>query len=123
MKILGAAYMSYLMIKTVIPPKKNEPDKSKSHNASFFIGVGLQFVNPKGILFAITVMSSYILPYYTRIPTLILFSLMLSFIGFTGLLCWALFGSLFSILFSKHGKLLNITMALLLLYCIVSLFI
>ena len=123
MKILGAIYMAYLMIKTVVPKKNNEASENKNNNTGFFIGIVLQFINPKLIMFGITVASSYILPYYNQIPVLLLFSLLLTAIGSTGVMCWAMFGSLFSVVFSKHGTIVNIIMALLLLYCIISLFI
>jgi threonine/homoserine/homoserine lactone efflux protein len=120
MKILGASYMVYLIIKTIVPQKES---KVKNNNGSFLIGALLQLINPKLMLYGITAMSSFILPHYNKMPILLLFVLLLSFVGFTGTVCWALFGSLFSKLFSKYGTLLNIIMSLLLLYCIVSLFI
>jgi threonine/homoserine/homoserine lactone efflux protein len=119
MKIIGALYMLYLIVKTVIPEKKH---KTKEYGAGFLIGILLQFINPKLIIFGITVMSSYILPYYSSLPAFAFFILLLAFTGFTGTLCWSLFGSLFSALFIKHGKLLNAIMIILLLYCAVSLF-
>ncbi|MDR3342875.1 MAG: LysE family transporter [Treponema sp.] len=119
MKILGATYMVYLIIKTIVPAKDHE---IKTNNGTFIIGALLQLINPKIIIYGITAMSSYILPYYKEIPILIAFAFLLSFVGFTGSICWALFGSLFSIVFNRHGKILNIVMAILLLYCAVSLF-
>jgi threonine/homoserine/homoserine lactone efflux protein len=120
MKILGAAYMVYLIIKTLIPSKTHE---IKNNDGSFLIGALLQFINPKIIIYGITAMSSYILVYYSKAPVLIFFAFVLAFVGFTGTLCWSLFGSIFSMLFSKHGKILNIIMAVLLLYCAVSFFV
>jgi threonine/homoserine/homoserine lactone efflux protein len=119
MKILGAAYLLYLIVKTLLPPKEH---KTINANGSFVIGIVLQLINPKLILFGITVMSSYILPYYKELPVLIMFVVVITIIGFTATLCWALFGSLFSVLFFKHKKMLDIIMALLLLYCAISLF-
>lgn len=119
MKILGAAYMVYLIIKTLVPSKKHE---TKNSNGSFLIGVLLQLINPKIIMYGITAMSSYILLYYKSIPVLVFFTFLLAFVGLTGSICWTLFGSLFSIVFNKHGKILNVIMAILLLYCAVSLF-
>jgi threonine/homoserine/homoserine lactone efflux protein len=119
MKILGAAYMAYLIIKTLVPSKAHE---IKNNNGSFLIGALLQLINPKIIIYGITAMSSYILVYYKEIPILVFFAFLLAFVGFTGTLCWALFGSVFSIMLNKHGKALNIIMAVLLLYCAVSLF-
>ena len=123
MKILGAAYMGYLIIKTLTSSAKREEKNSKTKNSSFFIAVALQLINPKLIMYGITVASSYVLPYYNQIQVWVLFAFLLTTIGITGVVCWALFGSLFSRLFSKHGKILNIIMAVLLLYCIISLFI
>jgi threonine/homoserine/homoserine lactone efflux protein len=119
MKVLGAAYMIYLIVKTIIPSPKKE---LKSNSGSFIIGAFLQFINIKIILYGITAFSSFILPYYYNIPILVSFAFLLSFVGFTGSICWALFGSLFSMVFIKHTKLLNIIMIILLLYCAVSLF-
>jgi len=119
MKIAGAAYMVYLMIKTIVPSKEHE---IKNTSGSFLIGALLQLINPKIIIYGITAMSSYILPHYKAMPILLSFAFLLAFVGFTSTICWALFGSLFSVLFSKHGRLLNIIMAALLLYCAVSLF-
>jgi threonine/homoserine/homoserine lactone efflux protein len=119
MKIAGAAYMVYLIVKTLAPSKGHE---TKSSKGSFLAGALLQLVNPKIMIYGITALSSYVLLYYSEIPVLIFFAFLLAFVGFTGTLCWALFGSLFSLLFSKHGKVVNVVMAVLLLYCAVSLF-
>lgn len=68
-------------------------------------------------------MEAYILPYYQgQWPELTLFALLLAFIGFVFTLCWALFGSVFRMLFSKYARVTNTVMALLLVYCAVSLF-
>jgi threonine/homoserine/homoserine lactone efflux protein len=118
MKILGAAYMVFLIVKIVVPSKEQ---KVKRAGGSFIIGALLPLVNPLGIVFGLT-MSTYILPHYKEIPQLLFFAFLIAFVGFTGALCWALFGSLFSVLFNRHRKLLNMIMAMLLLYCAVSLF-
>jgi threonine/homoserine/homoserine lactone efflux protein len=119
MKIVGAAYLLYLIVKPIIPSKKKE---IQSNNGSFIVGAFLQFINIKIIIYGITAFSSFILPHYNSIPVLVFFAFFLSFVGFTGSICWALFGSLFNMLFNKHNKVLNIIMVLLLLYCAVSLF-
>jgi len=119
MKILGAAYMVYLIIKTLLPQKEHEIKNEKN---SFLVGALLQLINPKLIIYGVTAISSYILPYYRELPILILFSFILALVGFISIICWALFGSLFSKLFTNHKTVLNIIMVVLLLYCIVSLF-
>jgi threonine/homoserine/homoserine lactone efflux protein len=120
MKILGAAYLVYLIVKMFMPQKEYE---SANGSGSFVLGIVLQLINPKLILFGITVMSSYILPNFKELPILILLVILISFVGFIATICWALFGSLFSALFHKHKTVLDIIMAALLLYCAVSLFV
>jgi len=119
MKILGASYIVYLIIKTLLPQKEHEIKNEKN---SFLVGALLQLINPKLIIYGITAISSFILPYYRELPILILFSFFLALAGFISIICWALFGSLFSKLFTNHKTVLNIIMVILLLYCIVSLF-
>ena len=119
MKILGASYMLYLIIKIIFPSEKH---KIKNNSGSFFAGALLQLINPKIILYGITTMSSYIFPYYQDIVILVAFAFLLAFVGFTATICWALFGSIVSIVFKKHEKIISIVMVILLLYCAVSLF-
>ena len=45
---------------------------------------------------------------------------LLSFIGFLFTLCWAVFGTVFQVLFSTYAKITNIIMAILLVYCAIS---
>lgn len=119
MKILGASYMVYLIIKPFIPGPKKE---IKNQSGSLIKGAVLQLINPKLMIFGMTVMSVFILPHYREIHIIVLFSLMIAFVAFIATLTWALFGTLFSKLFNKHGTLLNIIMGIFLLYCIISLF-
>ena len=119
MKILGAIYMLYLAIKPFLVSKKQ---KEKDLRGSYIAGAALQFINPKIMIYGITAMSSFILPQYTEIPILGFFTLLLAFVGFACTLCWSSFGSLFSKIFTEHALILNIIMALLLVYCVISLF-
>jgi threonine/homoserine/homoserine lactone efflux protein len=119
MKIAGAAYMLYL-IWTILRPSKSHGENDGS--GGFFAGAALQFINVKIMIYGITAMSSYILPHYSALPLLILFSLLLAFVGFTGTLCWSAFGTLFSRLFRDHKLIMDVIMVILLLYCAVSLF-
>lgn len=120
MLIIGAIYMLWLAWKTVKSSSIIEEKQSKS---SFISGALLQFINPKIYIYCIVSMEAYILPYYQgEWLTLIFFALLLAFIGFVFTLCWALFGSVFKLLFSKYAKVTNFIMAGLLVYCAISLF-
>ena len=90
--------------------------------ASFFAGMVLQFMNPKIYVYAITAMSLYILPVFHTKPALVVFTFILTVIGASGSYVWALFGSAFCRFFARHTKAVNLIMALLLVFCAVSLF-
>lgn len=120
MLVIGALYMLWLAQKTFRSSDEIKEDHSRS---GFITGMTLQFVNPKIYIYGIVSMEAYILPYYYgQWETLIFFALLLAFIGFAFTLCWSLFGSVFRILFSKYARITNTVMALLLVYCAVSLF-
>ena len=120
MLILGAGYMLYLARKIW----KSDPDieVQNTKSSSFLSGCLLQFMNPKIIVYGITSMTSYILPVYQAPLILAGFVLLLSLAGFSGTVCWAVFGSVFAKAFKERRGLLNGIMAILLAYCAVSLF-
>ena len=120
MLFIGAAYILYLAWKTFKSSSVIEEDE---RHGNFISGLVLQFVNPKVYIYCIVSMEAYILPYYHgEWNMLIFFALLLAFIGFAFTLLWSLFGSVFKMLFSKYAKITNAIMALLLVYCAVSLF-
>ena len=118
---IGAVYILYLAW-TVWRDKPHDGKGGITQTNSFLSGMLLQFVNIKIILYGITAMSSYILPYYHDVASVALFALLLSVIGTSGCICWAFFGAAFEKLFSKYRKPINLIMSLLLVYCAVSLF-
>lgn len=120
MQILGAAYMLYLAWKVWKSSADLHTDGGKE--ASFISGMILQFANPKIYIYAITAMSLYILPVCHSIQGLTGFTILLSLIGASGSFVWALFGAAFCKFFSKHTRLVNTVMAILLVYCAASLF-
>ena len=117
--ILGAIYMLYLAYKIAFSKKMSTDIDIKNTN-TFFVGLKLQFVNPKVILYGITTIATFIIPNYKSNFALILFSLFLAFIGFICTLCWSLFGALFQNFLTKYNKQFNIVMGLLLVYCAIS---
>lgn len=120
MLILGACYMLYLAWETF---RSGTEVTEKHGHTGFLSGLALQFINPKIYIYCIISMEAYILPYYADRPLILLgFALLLAFIGFVFTLVWSAFGSLLRSLLAKHGKIINTVMALLLVYCAVSLF-
>lgn len=120
MQIFGAAYMLYLAWKVwKSSPALEAGDKKE---ASFLSGMLLQFMNPKIYIYAITAASLYILPVYHSTGAYIGFTFVLTLIGASGSFAWALFGSVFCKVLTKYTKTVNLVMAILLVYCAVSLF-
>lgn len=120
MLVLGAGYMLYLAWK--IWKSNSDIHVQDTKSSTVLSGCLLQFVNPKIMVYGITAMSSYILPVFQAPAVLAGFVLLLSLVGFSGSICWAAFGSVFSRFFQEHSKLLNGILALLLVYCAASLF-
>lgn len=135
MGILGAGYMTYLAIKIMkskediemtdnyeeaYDKKKEDFIQDNKNLNSFSNGIAMQFVNPKVILYGITVISNFIIPYYKSNIALFLFAVFLAAIAFISTLLWALFGSLFNRFLSKHRKNFNLAMGLLLIYSAIS---
>jgi len=121
MLCIGAAYMLYLAWHTLRSGSEISEMESK-WGAKFLPGMLLQLINPKVIIYGITVFSTYILPHFQAPLILFGFVMLLTLIGLSGVTCWALLGSVFHNLFSKYAKVVNVIMALLLVYCAVSLF-
>lgn len=120
---VGAIYILFLA--WVIwrdKPKKEKKRRMNLDTTSFTAAIILQAVNPKGLMYCITLISSFVFPYYQSAP--VLFGVIVAnfVIAVGSLFCWVVFGSVFKKVFEDHRKLLNAIMALLLVYCAVSLF-
>ena len=118
MRIIGAAYMGYLAYQIITSTKQINDQQARIN--SFSTGMLMQFVNPKVILYGITVVSNFITPYYQSSFTLFFFSIFLASFSFMSTSCWALFGVIFERYLSRYRKPFNWVMGLLLLYSAVS---
>ncbi|WP_404354863.1 LysE family transporter [Cytobacillus firmus] len=115
MTIIGVIYMLFLAFK-IMTSKADDPNHKDGKHNGFLIGMLLQFINPKGILYGVTVISTFILPYHTSHESLIFFSILLAFVGFLSTFCWSVFGSVFQSFLAKNRSQFNVIMALLLVY-------
>ncbi|MNI82666.1 Cysteine/O-acetylserine efflux protein [compost metagenome] len=89
--------------------------------ANFLSGLLMQFVNPKVILFTLTVIPSYVMPYYTSSQASFLFVIVITAIGFFAFTTWVVFGAVFRKFLSNHQKVINTLMALFLVYSAIML--
>ncbi|MGE5579944.1 MAG: LysE family transporter [Bacillota bacterium] len=116
MSILGAAYLLYLAAGMVWPRGGYHAQASKAA-PSYWIGAALQFVNPKGIMYGMTVFGSFVDPEGHSPGFLVVIILFLALLALVSTICWALFGSVFQRLLAKYERPFNVGMALLLVYC------
>src|SRR5215510_2100222 len=72
LSLFGAGYMLYLAFH-VIRSKPHEAEENQELN-TFKAGFSMQLINPKVILYGITVFSNFIIPTYQSVPTLMIFS-------------------------------------------------
>jgi len=118
---MGAAYMIWLSISLFIehPGPKKEGGRSKTDWLGGFL---LQFVNPKGLLYGITIYSSFAALLTGTMTRTLASALFLTALGFASISAWSLAGSALS-RFLSAGRtkfLFNLAMALLLLYSAIS---
>jgi threonine/homoserine/homoserine lactone efflux protein len=119
MTLVGAAYILWLAYKTITSPPHDDEAAGQS---TFRSGMLLQFLNPKGILYGVTVASTFIVPYYQSAVVFAGFAAALALVGLVATSCWALFGSVFERFMAEHHRVLGWVMGGLLVYCAISLF-
>lgn len=122
MSILGGLYLVYLAVKMMTSKPNGNRDHHDKFN-SFLSGLLLQFLNPKAILYGITAISTFIIPFYQSNGSLLFFSLFLGFIGLLSTSAWAFLGALFQPILFKYYRAFHVVMGLLLIYSAVFIFI
>lgn len=116
---IGAAYLIFLAIKMLRQDYSSENATTKK--PGFFTGLFVNLTNAKVILFCITALTSFVLPYNQDFRPVLLAGF---FLPFTGPLCnlvWLFTGVFLRKFFVDHAKIVNIAMALSLLLCALSL--
>lgn len=116
MQVIGSFYMIYLAYQIY---KMDSSKSSEKQSGTFMSGFLMQFLNPKVVLFTMTVIPSYILPYHVTMSTVTISVMVITIIGFLAFITWVLFGSIFKVFLQKHKKIVNIVMALCLVYAAV----
>ncbi|PEJ56701.1 MULTISPECIES: LysE family translocator [unclassified Bacillus (in: firmicutes)] len=116
MQIVGSVYMLYLAYQIY---KMDSSKSSENQTGTFMSGFLMQFLNPKVVLFTMTVIPSYILPYNVKLSAVTFSVMAITIIGFLAFITWVLFGSIFKVFLQKRKKTVNIVMALFLVYATV----
>lgn len=113
MQIIGSLYMLYLAYQIY---KMDSSEPTDNRTGTFMSGFLMQFLNPKVVLFTLTVIPSFVLPYYSDTPAVTINVLVITIIGFLAFTTWVLFGAIFKQFLQKHEKIVNVIMALCLVY-------
>ena len=121
-KILGSVFILYFAYKVALS-KSNEEQKIKNPT-KFFNMLFFQFINPKAVLFAIIVVSTFINMNENFIrDTTIVLSVAISF-SFVSIFSWCLLGK-FLRKFSTNDKFIqtfNYVMSFLLIVCVIMIY-
>jgi cysteine/O-acetylserine efflux protein len=121
LKWIGVIYMCWLAVSLFLP-SAHGAESAQVRNAGFRSGLLLQIVNPKVILYGITIYSSFHVLLAETPMKLIGSSIFLAVLGGIATSLWAVCGNLMAGFLKGRAATLvfNITMALLLLYSAVS---
>ena len=123
MRWIGAAYILYLAYGILKADYSFQQDNQQAQPFSFSHGFLLQFLNPKGIIYALTLYSAFLYSIIDMPRFIVLFAFTLSSIGFLSLLLWALFGKIIShfLYRDRVRKIVNLLLAFLLAYTAIKL--
>ncbi|PKG22846.1 LysE family translocator [Niallia nealsonii] len=113
MQIIGSFYMFYLAYQIY---KADTSKSTVNQTASFLSGFLMQFLNPKVVLFTLTVIPSFVMPHYISTSMVTISVITITLIGFLAFITWVLFGKIFKDSLQKHNKIVNVLMALFLAY-------
>lgn len=116
---VGAAYilwMAWHMLRSSGVEAEDNPDLP-----TFRRGLFVQLTNVKIMVFCLTALASYVLPYTNSFWWLLGVGLFLPFTGPMANLVWLFAGASLQKLFSRHRKAVDIVLALSLVACAVSL--
>ena len=121
LRFAGAAYILWLAYETLRATYAFE-DRDRGE-MGFLRGLLLQILNPKAIVYGLTLYATFLLPVTGRPGQMLVSAAFLAFVAFTAVTTWALFGS--AIRTSLHRPRIrqgiNVALALLLVYTAVEL--
>ncbi len=118
--ILSGAGFAYMMWMAFQMLKMRIGEAEEENRCNFRSGFLVQITNVKIMIFCISALGIYVLPYQSSLPAMLVFALILPFTGPTANLVWLFAGSALKSEYEKHQRIWNIVMALSLMLCAVS---
>lgn len=116
LKYIGAAYIVFLAVQVMRSSRVTS--KEIKSEARFYQGVLLQFLNPKGHIYYLTVITVFIHPYFNSVLTDLLFVTILLVLIFSSVSLYTAGGSIIHALVKRERiyRIINIVLGLALLY-------
>lgn len=120
MQVIGTIYMLYLSYQIY---KMDTSESTENNTGTFTTGFLMQFLNPKVVIFTLTVIPSFVLPYYSDTSTVTISVIIITIIGFLAFISWVLFGAILKQFLHKHTRVVNVIMALGLVYATIMIWV
>lgn len=117
---VGAAYILWLAWQTLVD-KGHAADGRNPAEPCFRTGFLLQMANVKVMIYCLSILAMYVLPYSDSFWGLLAVGVFLPFTGPIANLVWLFAGAALQRVFANHRKAVNVVMALSLAVCAVSL--
>ncbi len=113
MQAIGTIYMLYL---AYLIYRTGEANSSHGQAFTFMGGFFMQLINPKVIIFTMTVIPSFVMPYDTSLVGLTMAVAAVTIIAFLAMMTWVLFGAVLKEFLQKYQKTVNLIMGIFLVY-------
>ena len=121
LKYPGAAYILWLAWKIAFPkPREGGEEGSVPAAPGFRQGFVLQFLNPKVILFGLTALSAFVIPWTSSKAWLFGTGLFLALACSSGVTVWTALGAAQKRIMSRQGRAVDLIMGGLLAWCAFS---
>lgn len=114
LKYVGGAYICYLSWQII---KSKSPSIEEQNKPTFLMGFLLQFVNVKIYFYSMTLLSVYLVPYFSSLTELFIVGIGVVCVGSLATCVWAFCGTKMEIIYKKHYRIINLGLGLSLLYC------
>lgn len=113
MQAIGCVYMLYLAYQIYNAGEANlDADQAVTFKGGFL----MQLVNPKVILFTMTVIPSFVMPYDTSTVGLSIAVAVVTIIASLAMMTWVLFGTIFKEFLQEYQKPVSLVMSVFLVY-------
>ena len=116
-RYIGAGYILWLAY-GILKTNYSIKEKSDSIPKGFLKGFLLQFLNPKGIIYGLTIYTVFLLPIIKQPLYVIISALLFASVAFFSLITWSLFGTIIN-KYLHHVRIrnmVNVSLGLLLVY-------